>query len=82
VHWSRSPVGEKNFTEVNLRIDWKALGIDPQDASITAPAIANFQDAVQFKSAQSIPVLHGWGWLLWIAGQGSTGVPGGKVKSF
>jgi glycosyl hydrolase family 123 len=60
--WAKDP------TEVKLSIDWKGLGIDPADATITAPAIANFQDAASFKPNQVIPIQPGRGWLLWIAG--------------
>ncbi len=60
--WAKDPA------EVKLSIDWKALGIDPADATITAPAIASFQDAASFQAGQPIPVQPGRGWLLWIAG--------------
>ena len=30
-------------TQVQLKIDWKALGIDENKATITAPAIKDFQ---------------------------------------
>ena len=59
--WAKDP------TEVPLSIDWKALGIDPADATITAPAIANFQDAASFRPGQPIVVQPGRGWLLWVA---------------
>jgi hypothetical protein len=58
----------KDSAEVQLSIDWKALGIDPADATITAPAIATFQDAASFRPGQPILVQPGHGWLLWIAG--------------
>ena len=59
----------KATTEIKLSIDWKALGIDPADAVITAPAVANFQDAATFKPGQPISVQPGRGWLLWVARQ-------------
>jgi hypothetical protein len=51
---------------VALRIDWKALGIDPAKAQITAPAIAGFQLGQHFALGASIPVEKGKGWLLLI----------------
>jgi len=61
--WAKDP------TEIKLSIDWKALGIDPADAVITAPAVADFQDAATFKPGQPISVQPGRGWLLWVARQ-------------
>ena len=49
---------------VKLTIDWKALGIDPAKATITAPAIKNFQEAKGFAVGDEIPVVKGKGWLL------------------
>ncbi|MES2378304.1 MAG: glycoside hydrolase domain-containing protein [Bacteroidota bacterium] len=51
-------------TSIKLNIDWKALGIDPAKASITAPEINNFQPAKKFTVGQDIPVKKGQGWLL------------------
>jgi hypothetical protein len=67
--WAKDPA------EVKLSIDWKALGIDPAGATITAPAIADFQDAASFKPGQPIPVQPGHGWLLWIAGRTTASAP-------
>jgi len=67
--WAKDPA------EVKLSIDWKALGIDPAGATITAPAIADFQDAASFKPGQPIPVQPGRGWLLWIAGRTTASAP-------
>ncbi|WCT11431.1 glycoside hydrolase domain-containing protein [Mucilaginibacter jinjuensis] len=50
--------------KVKLQIDWKALGIDPAKAIITAPEIKNFQPAVKFGVNDEIPVSKGKGWLL------------------
>jgi hypothetical protein len=55
---------EDNDTEVKLTIDWKKLGIDPLKATITAPAIRNFQPAKIFGINESIPVEKAKGWLL------------------
>lgn len=51
-------------TIVKLRIDWKALGIDPARATLTAPAVPGFQPAAGFKPGEAIPVEPGKGWLL------------------
>ena len=49
---------------VSLSIDWKALGIDPATAVITAPKIENFQEETTFKAGNRIPVKSKEGWLL------------------
>jgi hypothetical protein len=51
-------------TEVALSVDWRALGIDPTAASITAREIASFQPARAFAPGEAIPVARGKGWLL------------------
>jgi len=51
-------------TTVKLNIDWKALGIDPAKAKLTAPEITNFQPAKEFGVNDEIPVAKGKGWLL------------------
>lgn len=56
-------------TNIQLKIDWKSLGIDPARAIITAPAIKNFQTGSSFAANQSIPVEKGKGWLLVIKQQ-------------
>ncbi|HVW13839.1 MAG TPA: glycoside hydrolase domain-containing protein [Mucilaginibacter sp.] len=53
-----------NDTNIRLSIDWKALGIDPAKATITAPEVKNFQPAAEFKDGQDIPVTKGKGWML------------------
>ena len=50
--------------DVRLSIDWKALGLDPATATMTAPAIEKFQDATTFAIDQPIPVEPGKGWLI------------------
>jgi Family of unknown function (DUF6067)/Carboxypeptidase regulatory-like domain len=47
-----------------LTVDWKALGIDPAKAVLTAPAIENFQEAATYKMNDEIPILPGRGLLL------------------
>ena len=56
-----------------LRIDWKALGIDPARAHITAPAIDAFQQAATFRPGDPIPVPRARGWLLEIDERGAPG---------
>jgi hypothetical protein len=59
-------IGSWAPTEVTLRlaIDWGALGLDPASTTLTAPAIAGFQDAATFAPDDPIPVSPGRGWLL------------------
>ncbi len=52
--------------QVPLSIDWKALGVDPRTARITAPAIEGFQPEAKFAGGQPIPVEPKRGWLLLI----------------
>lgn len=54
----------KEDTNIKLRIDWTALGIDPAKATLTAPDIKNFQPARAFDVNDEIPVQPGKGWLL------------------
>ena len=49
---------------IKLKIDYKALGIDPARAIITAPEVKNFQHAADFKDGDDIKVEKGKGWLL------------------
>lgn len=51
-------------TAVRLEINWKALGIDQAKATITAPAVRDFQPAAQFRPGEAIPVAKSKGWLL------------------
>ncbi|MDR6940691.1 glycoside hydrolase domain-containing protein [Mucilaginibacter pocheonensis] len=55
---------EDNDTDVQLKIDWEKLGIDPAKATITAPAIKGFQPAKTFGPNDKIPVEKAKGWLL------------------
>lgn len=49
---------------VKLRIDWKALGLDPAHVQLVAPAVEGFQPAATFEPDGAIPVEPGKGWLL------------------
>ncbi|SFP71642.1 glycoside hydrolase domain-containing protein [Parafilimonas terrae] len=53
-----------NDVNVQLKIDWKQLGIDASKATITAPEIKNFQPAKTFSVNDAIPVQKNKGWLL------------------
>lgn len=54
----------ENDVEVQLKIDWKKLGIDSSKATIVAPEVKNFQPEKSFKLNEKIPVEKGKGWLL------------------
>ena len=48
-----------------LKIDWKALGLDPQKAHLFAPAISGFQEAAFVgPGATRVPVMPARGWSL------------------
>ena len=57
-------LGEGQRRRSSSTIDWKALGLDPAKATITAPAIDKFQEARTFAASEPIPVEPGKGWLL------------------
>lgn len=50
--------------EVNLLVDWQALGLDVARVTISAPDVPNFQPARIFMATDKIPVAKGKGWLL------------------
>jgi len=56
--WSKTPAS------VMLNIDWKALGLDPAHATLSAPAVQGFQPAAKFQVGDAIPVSPAHGWLL------------------
>ncbi|MEP6691402.1 MAG: glycoside hydrolase domain-containing protein, partial [Gemmatimonadaceae bacterium] len=49
---------------VQLRVNWRALGIDSASATIVAPAIRDFQSAATFKPGNAITIAPGKGALL------------------
>lgn len=53
-----------NDTKVSLNIDWKKLGIDPAKASISAPAVENFQESLQLNAQSEISIPKAKGMLL------------------
>merc|ERR1712045_1082921 len=51
--------------KVVLKIDWAELGLTPEVASISAPAIAGFQNATEFSAVTpTLTVEMARGWLL------------------
>jgi hypothetical protein len=52
------------LVDVELEIDWDALGLDPRSVRIVAPEIRDFQIERAFEPGQRIPVAPGRGWLL------------------
>lgn len=61
--------------DLELWIDWDALGIERSRALVTAPAIEDFQPAREFTAGTAIPVEPGRGWLLWIREGRPAGAP-------
>jgi hypothetical protein len=55
---------ENEKVQVSLKIDWKALGINPGKAILEAAHISEFQEASRFKPSDPIPVEPNKGWLL------------------
>ena len=49
---------------IQLEIDWDALGLDAEKARLLAPHIEDFQDSAIFIPTDEIPVEPGKGWLL------------------
>ncbi len=56
--WAKMPV------RCRLEIDWKAVGLSADKASLFAPGIQAFQPTALFKPTDTIPVNPGRGWLL------------------
>ncbi len=59
-NWARKEV------ETRLRLDWKALGLDPDRAVLYAPEIQGFQPQASFRPGDPIPVPPHKGWLLYV----------------
>jgi glycosyl hydrolase family 123 len=53
--------------DVTLRFDWRALGLDPRLATITAPAIERFQNAASVRPGARMRIAPGKGVLLIVA---------------
>jgi hypothetical protein len=45
-------------------VEWNRLGMDPQHATMYAPAIAGYQEERRFAPGEPIPIAPGKGWLL------------------
>ena len=60
-----------DVSNVTLRIDWTAIGVTAAHATVSAPAISNFQEATTFSVAQggsvTVPVKSPQGWLIEVA---------------
>jgi hypothetical protein len=56
--WAPAP------TMARLKIDWKALGLDPAKARLRAPEIPGVQYAMTFAPGDPIPFEPGKGWIL------------------
>ncbi|MFP5356233.1 MAG: glycoside hydrolase domain-containing protein [Gemmatimonadota bacterium] len=55
-------------TRVTLRIDWKALGLDPARTRVRAPAIAGFQEAREWRPGGAITLPAKRGIILLLEG--------------
>lgn len=56
--WAKEPL------KCRLSIDWTALGLNPENAKISAPPIIGFQESASFLPSSEIPLEPGKGWLL------------------
>ena len=56
--WAKEPV------TCPLSIDWTALQLKPESATLFAPAIEGFQEKASFSPSAEIPIEPGRGWLL------------------
>lgn len=54
----------KEEQEVQLSLDWKAMGLDPQRTAIYAPSIPGMQTENQWQPGEKIPVAPQRGWFL------------------
>jgi len=50
--------------DVHLKIDWKALGINPKTATLKAETIEGYQSAATWKPGDVLAVPGGKGWLI------------------
>jgi len=62
--WASQPL------RVKLQIDWKKLGLDPSDATLLAPPVADYQPAAEFAPGDEIPLEPLKGWLLILTKKG------------
>jgi hypothetical protein len=54
----------KEQQNVQLQVDWKAMGLNPNRVRIAAPEVENFQPAAEFGMEQKIPIEPGKGWVI------------------
>lgn len=47
-----------------LSVDWSAIGLKPEGATLSAPPIEGFQEQAVFQPSSEIPFVPGKGWLL------------------
>jgi hypothetical protein len=66
----KSLIAIGNFSDknqdINLIINWKALGLDPDKCRIYAPEVENFQPAREFGKGSGIAVEARKGWVVYI----------------
>jgi hypothetical protein len=55
---------DDNDQKIKLIFDWKALGLNPENVTLKAPEVKDFQDANTFGVNDMIPVKSKQGWLL------------------
>ena len=58
--WAEKP------TDFTLKIDWKALGINPATARIVQPEIVDFQSSAEYKATDKIRIEPTKGYLIYI----------------
>ena len=55
---------ENTDVQIDLDIDWDALGLDPEEARICAPAIQDYQEERSWKPEETVTVPAGKGLLI------------------
>lgn len=55
---------ENTDVQIDLDIDWDALGLDPEEARICAPAIQDYQEERSWKPGETVTVPAGKGLLI------------------
>lgn len=65
----------KRDVRLRLKIDFAALGLDPDKALLKAPPVKDFQPQARFRPTDPIEVKAGRGWLLVLGGEDSVQRP-------